>query len=206
MNIIVLSGMPATGKSTLCKEMTREFGYPVIEKDAIKEELFDTVGFDSYHQKRALDHAANAVVIHAVEKILQSGGSAIVDNNFDVESGKKFASLIEKYDPECVCVFLYGDPDVLHARYTERDNAHARHLGHVLQEHYPPLEGDSLYYTMTREEFHEKFISRGMDAFRCPGERIEIDTTDFSRVSFKQTVEKVKEILLGEAENEPLRL
>ena len=196
MKIIVLSGMPATGKSTLCKKMAKEFGYPVIEKDSIKEELFDTVGFNSYAEKRRLDHAANAVVLNVVEKILQSDSSCIVDNNFDSESGKKFSELIEKYNPECVCVFLCGEPDVLHERYTKRDNAHARHLGHVLQEHYPPLPTDSLYYTMTKEEFHEKFISRGMDSFKCPGERIEIDTTDFSRVSFNEIVEKVKSILL----------
>ena len=195
MAIIVLCGMPATGKSTVCRRLTEEFGYPVVEKDAIKEKLFDTVGFECYAEKRALDHAANAVVIHMTEEILKTGGSLIVDNNFDDVSGKKFCEVLEKYAPASASVFLYGDLDTLHARYTERDNSHARHLGHVLQEHYPPREGDSLYYTMTREEFYEKFMKRGMDSFRCPGGRMEIDTTDFASVDHDAIVEGVKKML-----------
>jgi predicted kinase len=195
MAIIVLTGMPATGKSTVCRALTREFGFPIVEKDAIKEQLFDTLGFSCYAEKRALDHAANAVVIHMVERILEAGGSAIVDNNFDTESGRKFSALLERYAPKCACVFLRGDLDVLHERYTKRDNSHARHLGHVLQEHYPPREGDSLYYTMTKDEFYEKFMKRGMDSFTCPGGRIEVDTTDFSRVDTEAIVAEVKKML-----------
>ena len=195
MAIIVLTGMPATGKSTICKFLNQEFGFPIIEKDAIKEQLFDTLGFTCYAEKRALDHAANAILIHIVDSILKAGGSAIVDNNFDTESGKCFSELLSKYNPKCVCVFLKGDTDVLHERYTLRDNAHKRHLGHVLQNNYPPKEGDSLYYTMTKEEFFEKFIKRGMDSFTCPGERIEVDTTDFSKVDFNTIMADIKKIL-----------
>ena len=106
MAVIVLTGMPATGKSTICKAMAEHFGYPVVEKDAIKEVLFDTVGFSCYAEKRALDHAANGVVIHMTEQILKAGGSVIVDNNFDEASGKRFKALLEQYGPKCVCVFL----------------------------------------------------------------------------------------------------
>ena len=201
MAVIVLTGMPATGKSTICKALAQAFGFPVVEKDAIKEELFDTVGFTCYAQKRALDHGANAVVIHMVEQILKAGGSVIVDNNFDDISGKRFTALLEQYAPPCVCVFLHGELDVLHKRYTLRDNAHARHLGHVLQEHYPPREGDSLYYTMTREEFYEKFMKRGMDSFTCPGGRLDIDTTDFSTVEPAEIVKQVRQMLFDTRED-----
>lgn len=196
MAVIVLTGMPATGKSTICKALAEHFGYPVVEKDAIKEEMFDTVGFTCYAQKRALDHAANAVVNHIVEQILKTGGSVIVDNNFDDISGKRFTAILEKYAPKCACVFLHGDLDVLHERYTIRDNAHARHLGHVLQDHYPPQPGDSLYYTMTRDEFYEKFMKRGMGSFTCPGGRLEVDTTDFANVHPDRIVEQVAQMLL----------
>ncbi|MBQ3075562.1 MAG: AAA family ATPase [Clostridia bacterium] len=195
MAVIVLTGMPATGKSTICKALAEHFGFPVVEKDAIKEELFDTVGFTCYAEKRALDHAANAVVIHVVEEILKVGGNVLIDNNFDDVSGKRFQSLLEQYAPKCVCVFLRGDLGVLHRRYTLRDNAHARHLGHVLQEHYPPRPGDSLYYTMTRDEFFEKFMKRGMNSFACPGKRLEIDTTDFARVDPEQIIAQVEKML-----------
>lgn len=204
MAVIILAGMPATGKSTVCKALADHFGYSVIEKDAIKERLFDTLGFTCYAQKRALDHAANAVVIYAVEEILKANGSVIVDNNFDDVSGGRFCQMLKKYKPECACVFLRGDLDVLHQRYTQRDNAHARHLGHVLQERYPPRPGDSLYYTMTRDEFYEKFMKRGMDSFVYPGSRLEIDTTDFRKVNLQEIVEHVH-YMLASARQCPLQ-
>ena len=44
MDLIIIAGMPASGKSTVAEKLSRIFGYPVLEKDALKEELFDTIG------------------------------------------------------------------------------------------------------------------------------------------------------------------
>lgn len=195
MNLIILAGMPATGKSTLAAAMSRAFGYPILEKDNIKEGLFDTIGFENYPQKRRLDHAANEVLLRVLAAMLKSGTSAIVDNNFDTASAEKLCALIETYAPNCVTVFLDGDPQVLYERYVHRDNLHLRHRGHALQEHYPPHEGDDLEYAMTREEFDEKFFKRGMARFSCPGERINVDMTDFAKVSPEAIAEQVRDLL-----------
>jgi len=195
MNLIILAGMPATGKSTVAASLSKAFGYPILEKDNIKEGLFDTLGFENYARKRALDHAANDVLLRILDAMLKAENSLIVDNNFDTASAQKLCGLIETHRPNCVTIFLSGDPQVLYARYAERDNLHKRHLGHVLQDHYPPREGDSLYYTMTPEECDEKFFKRGMAQFKCPGERIDVDMTDFSKVSLDALCAQVKELL-----------
>ena len=194
MNLIIIAGMPATGKSTVAASFAKAFGYPVLEKDNIKEGLFDTIGFENYAQKRRLDHAANEVLLRMLEAMLKASTSLIVDNNFDTVSAEKLCGLIETYQPYCVTVFLDGNPQILYERYVERDNLHRRHRGHALQEHYPPREGDDLNYSMTRDEFDEKFIKRGMAQFRCPGERINVDTTD-SNISVESLVAQVKELL-----------
>ena len=195
MNLIILAGMPATGKSTVAASLSRVFGYPVLEKDHIKEALFDTLGFENYAQKRALDHAANNVLLRVLNTMLKAGTSLIVDNNFDTASAEQLCAILDLHQPNCVTIFLSGDPRVLYTRYTQRDNLHKRHLGHVLQEHYPPREGDSLYYTMTPEEFDEKFFKRGMAEFQCPGKRIDVDMTDFSKVSLEDLCAQVKRLL-----------
>ena len=38
-------------------------------------------------------------------------------------------------------------------------------------------------------------MKRGMDSFTCPGGRIEVDTTDFSRVDTEAIVAEVKKML-----------
>lgn len=195
MAVIVLTGMPASGKSTICKHLVKAFGYPVIEKDKLKEHLFDQIGFNSYQEKRRLDYAANAVVIQVVEQLLLADGSVIVDNNFDQPSGKVFSEMIAKYQPKCVTVFLKGDPEEMYRRYALRDSTGSRHVGHAVQDHYPPLPGENPRYTMTREEFEEKFFKRGMDYFTCPGARLEVDTTDLDTVDVPGLIRQIRACL-----------
>ena len=84
MKIIILTGMPASGKSTIAKKLSDKFGMPILEKDALKEELFDTIGFECYAEKRKLDIAANAVLLNVVETMLSKDIPMIIDNNFDM--------------------------------------------------------------------------------------------------------------------------
>ena len=197
MDLIIIAGMPASGKSTAAAAVSKAFGYPIIEKDYIKEGLFDVLGFENYQQKRALDYAANETLLRVLKAMLKADVSVIVDNNFDTESNEKLCALINEFRPNCITVFLNGDPQALYERYCQRDLAHKRHLGHLLQDHYPPREGDDLYYTMTRDEFDEKFFKRGMSQFKCPGERIDVDTTNLEKVSLDELVERIRALTAG---------
>lgn len=177
MYMIVIAGMPASGKSTLAAAISKELGLPIIAKDKLKESLFDVLGFENYQQKRNLDHAANALLISVSESMILSDTPVILDNNFDSISAETFNDLCDKYDCNCITLMLGGETEAFYQRYVERDRMHLRHLGHILQEHYPPHPEDSLDHEMTREEFDEKFIKRGMTEFKCRGVRIDIDAT-----------------------------
>ena len=192
MKIIILTGMPAAGKSTIAAKLSDAFKLPILEKDNLKEGLFDTLGFENYPQKRKLDHAANAVLLRCAEALIKQQVPTIIDNNFDTASGEQLNKLVTDYDCDCLTIFLGGNTDVFYERYVERDRLHLRHLGHILQEHYPPTEGDCLDYTMTREEFAEKFEKRGMGSFQCKGERIEIDATYPEKVDVDALIEQVR--------------
>ena len=192
MKIIILTGMPAAGKSTIAAKLSDAFKLPILEKDNLKEGLFDTLGFENYPQKRKLDHAANAVLLRCAEAMIKQQVPTIIDNNFDTASGEQLNKLVTDYDCDCLTIFLGGNTDVFYERYVERDRLHLRHLGHILQEHYPPREGDCLDYTMTREEFAEKFEKRGMGSFQCKGERIEIDATYPEKEDVDALIEQVR--------------
>lgn len=51
MYCILIAGMPAAGKSTMAEAISRKLKLPVISKNAIKEFLFDHVGFQSREGK-----------------------------------------------------------------------------------------------------------------------------------------------------------
>ena len=196
MELIILAGMPASGKTTFSKKLSKALGYPVLEKDEIKEELFDVIGFENYTQKRLMDTAATAVLLRCADSLLSGGQSLIMVNNFREDAKASVEGLLEKHQCKAVFVFFGGDGDVFYQRYVERDNLHLRHLGHVLQEHYPPHPGDALEYTMTREEFAEKFEKLGMNEFHINGvERIDVDATYPETIDVEKLIEQIRETL-----------
>ena len=193
MELIILAGMPASGKTTFSKRLNKALGYPVLEKDEIKEELFDVIGFENYAQKRLMDTAATAVLLRCADSLLSGGQSLIMVNNFREDAKPAVESLLEKHQCKAVFIFFGGDGDVFSKRYVERDNLHLRHLGHVLQEHYPPHPGDALEYTMTREEFAEKFEKLGMNEFHIDGiARIDVDATYPEQIDAEKLIAQIK--------------
>ncbi len=190
--LIIIAGMPATGKSTLAAKLQAHFGFPVFEKDAIKERLFDTIGFEDYAGKRQLDVAANAVLLEQIGRMLAAGASLIVDNNFDEESAAALKDLLGRHPAQAVTVFLTGDPQVLYERYVERDTLHLRHLGHAMQTHYPPHPGESTAFSMTREGFDERFLKRRMDKMVWGGRRIDLDATEPDRIDADALIAEIE--------------
>lgn len=199
MELIIIAGMPASGKTTLAETISQEFQFPILEKDAIKEELFDTIGFTCYAEKRRHDVAANAVLLRCAEALMKSGTSTILVNNFRADMQEGLQVLLDKYACNAVLLFLGGDADVFYQRYVERDRLHLRHLGHVLQDRYPPAENDSLDYTMTREEFAEKFEKLGMDEMKLRLRRIDIDATYPEKIDVSWVIEEIKKIFCEES-------
>lgn len=195
MNVIIIAGMPAAGKSTLAMKISQSLHYPILEKDAIKEEIFDIMGFRDYQDKILQDDMANAILLRCTEALLQSNTSLICVNNFRPEAQERLQNMLDRYACHSVTLFLGGDSDVFYQRYVERDRKHLRHLGHILQENYPPKEGDCLDYTMTRQEFAEKFEAQGMDSFSIDGPRINIDATYPEKIDVKELIIKIKTLL-----------
>ena len=195
MDLIIIAGMPASGKSTVARRIGEILGYPILEKDELKESLFDTLGFNDYKEKRRLDTAASTVLLRASDSLLSGGVSHIIVNNFRTDFEAPVRSLIEKYNASTVMLFFTGDPDVFYQRYVDRDLRGVRHMGHVVQEHYPPREGDPTSHTMTREEFREKFESLGMSSFSADCPTVEVEATDPSLIDVDDLIGKIKEIL-----------
>ena len=195
MDLIIIAGMPATGKSTLAKKLSDALGIAILEKDEIKDEMFDTIGFKDRKEKRALDVAANAILLRCTEKLLDKGNSLIIVNNFDSDMSGRVQEMIDKSGCKCVTVFLNGDPEVLYKRYVARDAKHVRHMGHTFIDRYPPLEGDDVNRSMTREYFRDRFEKHGMADFKLNGNRIDLDATFPDKIDVDKLISDIKEAL-----------
>jgi shikimate kinase len=44
-SLIIISGLPCTGKTTLGRKLAQDLSLPLICRDSIKESLFDSLGY-----------------------------------------------------------------------------------------------------------------------------------------------------------------
>ena len=58
MYCILVTGIPAAGKSTMAEFLAERLELPVISKDSLKELLYDMIGFCSREEKVKLGIAA----------------------------------------------------------------------------------------------------------------------------------------------------
>ncbi len=57
---VIVSGLPASGKSTLATVLSRELGLPLLDKDHFLEALFESQGIGDAQWRRQLSHEADA--------------------------------------------------------------------------------------------------------------------------------------------------
>lgn len=184
--VILVAGIPASGKSMLAERLSAELGLPWFSKDRIKEELYDTIGFASKEEKARLGIASMEVLYYLAEQMMQRGKSFILENNFEESSKPGLVRLLEHYGYRALTLRLTGDYAHIYERFVQRDKSPLRHPGHVTNSRYFKEEGAAPSPTITLEQYIEAIRARGMDSFCVDGPVITLDTTDFSKVHWKE--------------------
>ena len=96
MFCILVTGIPAAGKSVMAETISERLKLPVISKDAIKELLFDNVGFQSRAEKVNLGIASMEIMYYAAGQLMKTGQPFILENNFEYSSEPGIKHLLER--------------------------------------------------------------------------------------------------------------
>jgi predicted kinase len=123
---LILTGIPASGKSTIGRALSNALGLEMWDKDDILEHLFNEKGIGDLHWRSVLSRAADEILMNHV---CQSDGSVVVSwwrhPASSLASGTPIEWLSELrgslIEVNCVC-----DPVVAAERFKSR----TRHSGH----------------------------------------------------------------------------
>lgn len=180
--IIIVTGRPAAGKSTLAKWLSQELKLPLVSKDSIREELFDRLGWKDRKWAQELGKASVDMMFYFARAELEVGYSIIMDNAFySPISNPRFQALKEQYLAESIQIVCDSDRETLFQRFKSRADTGNRHPGH----------GD---YDVL-EELYMNLADTSSPILDIGGSVIEVDTTDFAKVDYQEILKQVKALL-----------
>ena len=169
--LVIVTGAPCTGKTTLGLRLAADFRLPFIYKDGIKEILFDRLGWKDKQWSKLLSLASYDLLYYFVESLLKSGKSLIVEANFKTQvDTNNFLALKSQSEFVPFQILCRAEPETLLERFRSRAGAPERHPGHI--DHL--TEGD-IRASLWRGEYQ---------ALAIGGQVFEIDTTRFSTLDY----------------------
>jgi predicted kinase len=124
--LVVVTGPPASGKSTLARELATALRVPFLSKDELKERMYEVFG-DASEAEEEVERAAVAILFSVTSSNLDAGVDVLVESNFDATTDTR---LFEGLDARILQVHCGGDPGELAQGFAERAASGRRHPGH----------------------------------------------------------------------------
>ena len=167
--LVVVTGMPSSGKTTVAEELARRLRLPLLAKDTIKEALYESLGADDVAASGRLGAAAYGLIFALARTMLAAQVSVILEGNFFHDQEAELMGLPAH---RLIQVHCAAPLAVLLDRYARR----ARHPGHHDAEKITELPA--------------RFESGAHSPLQLDGRLIQLDTT--RPVEFAALVERIR--------------
>lgn len=182
--LLLITGDIASGKTSFSNILSARCGAPVFQKDTVKEIFGDRIDFLDRAENKQLSLAAVDLMVYMFAAISRSGVPLILEANFRAEELERLRAAADERGYEVLTLVLRGEIETLYRRYIHRMNEEGRHPVHLSA----PLH--------IREEF-ERYVEEARRE-EIPGERIEIDATEFSFQTDETLLGAIDAFLTGE--------
>lgn len=131
--LVLVNGLPGSGKTTLAQRLGRDARLPVFSRDAIYETLVDALAGDAAALPDSLGSAAYRLMYHAAEAVLAGGKAAIIEGFFGRPELRtaELEELRQRHDFQLLQILCKADGALLLERFLARAGSKGRHGGHA---------------------------------------------------------------------------
>jgi predicted kinase len=186
--IVLVTGPPAGGKTTMARRLATDLQLPLIEKDMLKEVLFDTLGVGDVAWSQRLSGAVYELLYPLLETFVVAGTPIMLECNFVAETARpRFAAIAARHPFSAIEIYCTADAATLRQRFSARAASAERHAGH----HDPVLQTASGDHWLRRHP-----------PLALGGPVIEIDTSTPEQVSYAEVLHRVREVWLDSSTGE----
>jgi len=114
--LIVVSGLPGTGKSYFCHQLAQKLPAVILESDALRKALFPSPSYRAPESTR-LFHACHQLI----ERLLKNGISLILDaTNLSEQHRERLYSIADRLDAKLVLVRVDAPLNLVYERLKAR--------------------------------------------------------------------------------------
>jgi len=128
---MIILGTPASGKTTLARQLAGDLKLACFCKDDIKEALFESLGVGSRDWSRKLSDASFAVLAGLARAQISAGMSCIVEGNWRQAHAAELSDLAQR-GARTAQVSCRAERSEIVRRFTQR-RRHPGHLDDVLR-------------------------------------------------------------------------
>lgn len=138
LRLVIINGMPATGKTTIAAPLAQTLDLPLLAKDTVKEFLFDQLGTQDRAWSATLGRASSEFLYDLTGIMLADGRSMMIESAFHAEFARpRLQAIIESHSPEVTEIYCTVGREERRRRFVARNETGQRHAGHADHEGYP---------------------------------------------------------------------
>lgn len=130
--VILLAGLPGTGKSTLARKLARRYKLEHISTDSVRKRIFrdvrrDNFGKGSYSNKQRM--VVYDTIYYVLYTLLKHGVGCVLDGTFYQDQMRaKIGRICARFNAKYILVMVTCPEEIINKRFEEREKRERRTL------------------------------------------------------------------------------